>query len=147
MRDLLGRINIPGFDAYSYISSHSSNVSQLPNIGIAASGGGYRALMNGAGALAAFDSRTPGATSSGQLGGLLQSSTYLAGLSGGSWLVGSLYANNFTSIQTIIDNHNRTWDFSNSIFQGPPQGLPVIRTSDYVSNFLLLTARVYSYVN
>jgi len=82
MRDLLGRLNITGFDATSYINAHQNNVSALPNIGIAASGGGYRALMNGAGALAAMDSRTPGATGAGQIGGLLQSATYLAGLSG-----------------------------------------------------------------
>lgn len=47
MRDLLGRINISGFDADAYISDHAQNFSALPNIAIAVSGGGYRALLNG----------------------------------------------------------------------------------------------------
>lgn len=47
MRDLLGRINITGFDAAAYISDHAQNISALPNIAIAVSGGGYRALLNG----------------------------------------------------------------------------------------------------
>ena len=88
MREFLNRLNITNFDASSYIQSHSKNASALPNIGIAASGGGWRALLNGAGAIEAFDSRTPHATEAGHLGGLLQSSTYIAGLSGGCWLVG-----------------------------------------------------------
>lgn len=100
----------------------------LPNIAVAASGGGYRALMNGAGVIEAFDSRTPNSTNAGQLGGLLQSSTYLAGLSGGSWLVGSLYVNNFSSIADIIGadtnttNSGSLWQFGNSIFEGPDTG-------------------------
>ena len=36
-------------------------------------------MLNGAGVLEAFDSRTPKSTSTGQLGGLLQSATYLSG--------------------------------------------------------------------
>ena len=131
MQELLGRLNITGFDASAYINNHGNNISALPNIGIAASGGGYRALMNGAGALAAFDSRTPNSTNTGQLGGLLQSATYLSGLSGGSWLVGSIYTNNFTSVQSIIDSHSQIWDFSNSILKGPSQGLPLLSTVEY----------------
>lgn len=47
MRELLGRLNITGFDAAGYISDHAQNSSALPNVAIAVSGGGYRALMNG----------------------------------------------------------------------------------------------------
>ena len=47
MREFLGRMNISGFDAGAYISNNAKNVSALPNIAIAVSGGGYRALMNG----------------------------------------------------------------------------------------------------
>ncbi|KAH0299636.1 hypothetical protein KCU71_g12322, partial [Aureobasidium melanogenum] len=57
MRDLLGRMNITGLDTNSYIDSAANNVSALPNIAIAGSGGGYRAMMNYAGAVAAFDNR------------------------------------------------------------------------------------------
>lgn len=96
----------------------------LPNIGIAVSGGGWRALMNGAGVIAAYDSRTPGSTGVGQLGGILQSATYFTGLSGGGWLVSSLYGNDFPTVQSIVDNHDTTsiWQFQNSIFEGPDMG-------------------------
>ena len=120
MRDLLGRVNITGFNANQYIDEHQSNVSNLPNIGVAVSGGGYRAMLNGAGVIEAFDSRTPNSTSTGQLGGLLQSATYLSALSGGSWLVGSLYTNNFTSIDSILSQDTSDsgsgdlWQFGNS---------------------------------
>ncbi|TKA79275.1 Lysophospholipase 1 [Cryomyces minteri] len=139
MRNLLTRVNITGFDAGAYLDTHSSNASNLPNIGIAASGGGYRALMNGAGNIAAFDSRTANSTGAGHLGGLLQSATYLAGLSGGGWLVGSLYVNNFTSVQQIIDTTPDTsgslWQFGNSIFEGPATGkIQILSSAQYYSN-------------
>ena len=94
MRDLLGRLNITGFDASAYITNNAQNTSALPNIAIAFSGGGYRAMLNGAGALQAFDGREAEGTVPGHLGGLLQASTYVAGLSGGSWLVGSIFVRN-----------------------------------------------------
>ncbi|RCI10829.1 hypothetical protein L249_5243 [Ophiocordyceps polyrhachis-furcata BCC 54312] len=101
IRRLLRRIDIPGFDSDGYLRRHRS----LPTIGIAVSGGGYRAMLVGAGALNAWDGRAQGSTRRGGLGGLLQSTTYLSGLSGGGWLVGSLYANNFTSVEQLVD----TW--------------------------------------
>ncbi|OJD13164.1 hypothetical protein AJ78_06348 [Emergomyces pasteurianus Ep9510] len=121
MLGLFSRITIPGFDGRSYIEQHASDISSLPNVGIAVSGGGYRALMNGGGALQAFDIRTEGSTRNGHLGGLLQSATYLSGLSGGGWLVGSLYVNNFTSVSDLqAGKEGVTWEFVNSILSGPP---------------------------
>ena len=98
-------------------SGDSSSESLVPKIGIAASGGGYRAMLSGAGMLAAMDNRTTGADEHG-LGGLLQSATYLAGLSGGNWLTGTLAWNNWTSVQDIIDNmykNNSIWDITNGL--------------------------------
>jgi lysophospholipase len=122
LRDFLARSNITGFNVGNYFDAHASDQSNLPNIGIAVSGGGYRALMVGAGALAAFDSRTSGSTASGHLGGLLQSATYLTGLSGGSWLVGSMYGQNFASIQDLLSlpstGARSLWQFDDSIFKG-----------------------------
>ncbi|CCH59338.1 hypothetical protein TBLA_0B05030 [Henningerozyma blattae CBS 6284] len=95
--------------------SNNSLSSLSPKIGIAASGGGYRAMLAGAGMIAAMDNRTEGANEHG-LGGLLQSSTYLAGLSGGNWLVGTLAWNNWTSVQDIINNMtapDSIWDITN----------------------------------
>ncbi|KAI4731324.1 hypothetical protein E4T49_00844 [Aureobasidium sp. EXF-10728] len=141
MRNLLGRMNITGLDTNSYIDSAANNVSALPNIAIAGSGGGYRALMNYAGAVAAFDNRTSNSTGAGQLGGLLQSSTYLAGLSGGSWLVGSLFMNNFSSVENILtqdtadSNSGGTWQFGNSILEGPASShLQILSTADYLKD-------------
>jgi lysophospholipase len=114
MRDLLTRLAISDFDSNAWLDQHAKNASALPNIGIAASGGGYRAMLNGAGALAAFDSRTINSTNKGHIGGLLQSATYFAGLSGGSWLLGSIYINNFTSVQAIM---NTNTDQSGSLWQ------------------------------
>lgn len=134
MRDFLNRVNISGLDINTYIQGDDPNA--LPNIGIAISGGGYRAMMNGAGAIAAFDSRTPNSNGTRQLGGLLQSATYLAGLSGGNWLVGSLYVNNFTSVQSILDTtpdaSGSLWQFGNSVFEGPATGgLQVLDSVEY----------------
>ncbi|KAE8349599.1 lysophospholipase catalytic domain-containing protein [Aspergillus coremiiformis] len=118
MKDLLGRLNLSSFDAAAYIDRHQNNASNIPNVAIAVSGGGYRALTNGAGALKAFDSRTVNSTARGQLGGLLQSATYVAGLSGGGWLLGSVYINNFTTIGAL-QTSDQLWQFKNSILQGP----------------------------
>ncbi|RDA83223.1 hypothetical protein CP532_5785 [Ophiocordyceps camponoti-leonardi (nom. inval.)] len=105
--DLLRRIDIPGFDVDSYLLGDRS-LNSLPTIGIAISGGGYRAMLTGAGALNAWDSRAQGTTGKGGLGGLLQSATYLSGLSGGGWLVGSIYANNFIPVEQAIQSSD-TW--------------------------------------
>lgn len=138
MRELLGRLNIAGFDAASYISNNANNASALPNIAIAASGGGYRACMNGGGALQAFDGRENGSTAVGHLGGLLQSATYLSGLSGGGWLVGSIFVNNFTTISGLLNNDNEissVWEFGNSIFKGPDTSkIQIFSTAQYFDN-------------
>ena len=143
MRDLLGRLNINGLDTDQYITRLQNNISSLPNIGIAISGGGYRAMLTGAGVLEAFDNRTPNSSSAGQLGGLLKAETYLAGLSGGSWLVGSLYSNNFTSVNEIIsqdnadDNSGNVWQLGNSIFQGPDTGgIQLLDSAGYYATIL-----------
>ncbi|RAH65136.1 uncharacterized protein BO66DRAFT_395621 [Aspergillus aculeatinus CBS 121060] len=142
MKDFFGHINMSGFDAVSYITSHASNVSNLPNIGIAVSGGGYRALTNGAGAIKAFDSRTEGSTRSGQLGGLLQSATYLSGLSGGGWLLGSIYINNFTTISNLQTyKEGEVWQFQNSIIKGPKtKGLQIWDTAKYYEELVKVVA-------
>ncbi|GKT64816.1 lysophospholipase [Colletotrichum tofieldiae] len=134
MRDFLTRVNIPNFDAGAYIDRVRSSSSQLPNVAIAVSGGGYRALMNGAGFLAAADSRTPNSTSAGGIGGLLQSATYLAGLSGGGWLVGSIFTNNFSSVVDLQHGSqgSAVWKFDRSIFSGPREsGLSILNTAEY----------------
>ncbi|KAJ1327756.1 lysophospholipase [Microdochium nivale] len=139
MIDLLRRSNIPGFDAADFITKHASNFSALPNIGIAMSGGGYRALMNGAGFIAAADNREAGSTGAGQIGGLLQSATYLSALSGGGWLVGSIFANNYTTVTRLRDGSqgSAVWNFSNTILGGPKEsGSSLVATANYWSDIV-----------
>lgn len=85
-----------------YVTSilSSTNVSVLPRLGIAASGGGYRATIVGAGELNALDGRNATSAEVGT-GGLLQAADYLAGLSGGSWLVTSMSQAGFTTIREL----------------------------------------------
>ncbi len=119
---VLERANIAGLDVRDYLTGVVDSGGTVPRMGIAVSGGGYRALMNGAGALAAFDNRTTGSVGSGQLGGILQASTYVTGLSGGSWVVGSLYTLNFTTVESIVEATSgflsELWQFNESIFEG-----------------------------
>ncbi|KAF4995643.1 hypothetical protein FDECE_12738 [Fusarium decemcellulare] len=120
IRTLLKRLSIPDFDSDEYLKDVETDAAALPNIGIAISGGGYRAMLCGAGALAAWDIRSDGSDKDGNLGGLLQSATYLSGLSGGGWLVGSLMMNNFTSVQESV-NYPGIWQLEYSILEGPKQ--------------------------
>ncbi|KAI0505821.1 lysophospholipase [Xylaria bambusicola] len=134
MKSFFKLANIPDFDAVNYVQSNSNNFSVVPNVGIAVSGGGYRALLNGAGFIAAADARTPGSTDAGGIGNLLQASTYLAGLSGGGWLVGSIFANNFSTIPDLRDGEDGSslWKFGNNIIQGPEDsGLSILNTAEY----------------
>ncbi|KAK4058742.1 hypothetical protein OIO90_000186 [Microbotryomycetes sp. JL221] len=78
-----------------------SGDSTLPTIGIALSGGGNRAALFGAGALSAFDGRNSTSATRG-LGGLLQSSTYVTGLSGGSWLLTSFVLNDMPQVYPMV---------------------------------------------
>lgn len=118
----LGNSNLSDFDASSFLGSDTIR------IGLAYSGGGYRAMLSGAGQLAALDNRITNTTGSGQLGGLLQASTYLAGLSGGNWLVGSLAVNNFSSVQDMQSNTS-LWSLKNSLLS--PGGVDIIKTFGY----------------
>ena len=57
------------------------------------------------------------------MGDLLQSATYLSGLSGGGWLLGSLYLNNFTSVSSLqTDNLRTPWESLNFMLEGPDDG-------------------------
>jgi hypothetical protein len=74
---------------------------RLPVVGMALSGGGYRAMISGAGM--AFQ---PNETA-GSVGDLLGLSSYVSGLSGGSWAVSSFYANNGIPPTELANNVSR----------------------------------------
>lgn len=117
---------IPDFDAKKFINDNKDthNIS----IGLAFSGGGYRAMLCGAGELLALDDRYKDSKLRG-LGGLLQSSTYLAGLSGGGWLLGTLVLNNWISVADILEPDSGIWDLEDLIFN--PNGLNLVRNIRY----------------
>lgn len=83
------------------------NISQFdqdayPVVGMAISGGGFRASLFGAGVLNAFDARNDTSKSFGT-GGLYNVLTYLAGASGGSWVIASqLYNPNSKSFFNLV---------------------------------------------
>ncbi|PLW09989.1 hypothetical protein PCASD_24648 [Puccinia coronata f. sp. avenae] len=70
-----------------------------PILGIAHSGGGERATLYAAGVLQALDART----TSSPLRGIYQLATYATGLSGGSWLVIAMAANNYPTIPDLFN--------------------------------------------
>ncbi|KAF8314068.1 hypothetical protein DL93DRAFT_2080560 [Clavulina sp. PMI_390] len=101
-----------GFDVKGFMA----NTSNLPNIAIATSGGGYRAMLHGAGMFNAFDSRNASSVAQGT-GGVLQLATYMAGLSGGSWWTGTLAVNDFPPINDLVN----FWNLEESLID--PSGL------------------------
>lgn len=73
----------------------------MPVIAYANSGGGWRSSFTGIGGLRALDASFPAALQQGT-GGLLQSMTYLAGLSGGSWGPTSFALNGYPPIEDLV---------------------------------------------
>jgi lysophospholipase len=74
---------------------------RYPRVGFAIPGGGLRAAQYGAGVINALDRRN-GSSQAAGTGGLLQVASYLTGLSGGSWITGSLYFNNWPTIPDLV---------------------------------------------
>jgi lysophospholipase len=87
---------------------------ELPAIALTSSGGGFRALLAGAGVIKAFDGRDSNVSTSG----LYQGLTYHSGLSGGSWLLSSIIGNDFATISSLVE----IWkpNFANGLFS--PEG-------------------------
>jgi lysophospholipase len=110
--DFLASANLTSFNPSKFINDNSSDPITL---GLAFSGGGYRAMLAGAGQLAALDNRTDmGDDNIGALGGVLQSATYISALSGGGWMLGSLAMQNFPSVQDLVftDSNDDIWNLT-----------------------------------
>ncbi|OJZ83665.1 hypothetical protein ASPFODRAFT_140016 [Aspergillus luchuensis CBS 106.47] len=97
----LERLNLDDFDTDEYIS-RLNYTNQTPIMGMAISGGGFGSAFTGAGLIRALDDRLPAANEQ-RTGGLLQSMTYLSGLSGGSWTAVSFPSYNFPTADEIVD--------------------------------------------
>ncbi|KAK4941683.1 hypothetical protein LTR10_018422 [Elasticomyces elasticus] len=74
---------------------------KAPVLALTSSGGGYRAMLAGAGIIKGFDSREANKTG---VSGIYQALTYHAGLSGGSWLLSSIIGNNCPTISSLQEN-------------------------------------------
>lgn len=81
------------------LGSSNRNSSSMPTLALSVSGGGWRALLTGAGAMRAMDARETDAPAS--TAGLLQALTYHIGVSGGAWLVGSWAGANFPTVTEL----------------------------------------------
>jgi lysophospholipase len=103
------------FNTTAYILNITANASFVPTTAFSISGGGYDSCLNGLGAYQAMDARYPPAMSA-RTGGLAQCLTYLIGLSGGSFAVTTLAANNYP---TVADLAESVWDPTTNIFVGP----------------------------
>jgi len=100
-KDYLKNVQATNVTLPDYAVAILNGTGTLPQVGIALSGGGYRASVFGAGVLNSFDGRNDTSVSKGT-GGLLQATTYISGLSGGSWLLTSFAQANFPTIQTLL---------------------------------------------
>lgn len=89
----------------------------LPKLGIATSGGGYRAAIFGTGIMNALDGRNQTSVKAGT-GGVLQTATYLSGLSGGAWLVSSLAQANFPMLPELIFGPSPAPTRNSNVFGG-----------------------------
>ncbi|KIY70399.1 hypothetical protein CYLTODRAFT_347742 [Cylindrobasidium torrendii FP15055 ss-10] len=103
-----------------------------PRVGVAVSGGSYRASLYGAGVVNALDGRNSSSKAAGT-GGLLQVSSYLTGLSGGSWLVSSLYSHDFPQTNELVfgggDSGSSGWILDFDLFL--PGGLSPDDNKDF----------------
>ncbi|CCG83732.1 protein of unknown function [Taphrina deformans PYCC 5710] len=122
LRTFLNSANITGLN----VSSLFANQTTIPRAAFAASGGGLRAMTVGGSIFNALDSRSQ----VGTLGGILQGCQYMAGLSGGSWLIGSSAVNNFATIPQLVASH---WDIDN-VFSAPQGG--IINTVEYYTDIV-----------
>ncbi|THY80985.1 lysophospholipase [Aureobasidium pullulans] len=74
--------------------------TDLPTVGLVLSGGGYRALLSGAGLIQGLDSRDSSLSTSG----LYQAMTYETSLSGGAWFSTSWTGLNWPTVSYLRDN-------------------------------------------
>ncbi|KAH7379970.1 lysophospholipase [Cadophora sp. MPI-SDFR-AT-0126] len=102
----------------------------MPTIALTSSGGGFRATLSGAGTVQALDGRDTSVSTSG----LYQAITYHSGLSGGSWLLSSIIANNYATITSLFNSSWKT-ALANGLFNPLGSQTTVYNT---INNDLLL---------
>ncbi|KAI5964297.1 SPO1 [Candida pseudojiufengensis] len=108
LKSLFYKNKIPNFDVEKFWINKTKPIK----LAIALSGGGYRSMLTGAGILSSFDERE--LTKCNKLRGILQSTSYFAGISGGAWLVMSQFINDWKPITTMLGE----WDLKQSLLKG-----------------------------
>ncbi|KAK6202791.1 acyl transferase/acyl hydrolase/lysophospholipase [Scheffersomyces amazonensis] len=126
IQQLLFKHKIPGFDYEKFLY----NKVKHTRIALAFSGGGFRSMLLGAGVLQAYDIRSP--NSSNNLGGLLQATSYIGGISGGSWLVMSNFIGDFQPIFQVKDD-SKSWGMNKQLLEG----IPSFNPSTFQENIVL----------
>ncbi|CAK9441759.1 uncharacterized protein LODBEIA_P56270 [Lodderomyces beijingensis] len=120
LKSILYKNKIPQFDVEQFWSRYKQRKST--KIALAFSGGGYRSMLAGAGVLMALDDRE--LDKQAFVNGILQSSSYIAGISGGSWLVMSQFINDFPRVSAMINGSFGAsgcgWDVAESLLEGMP---------------------------
>lgn len=111
LKDFVSRQNLEGIDVEDLFWFDDDGNKNGVNIGIAIPGGGFRSLIMGGGAIQSMDDREE---KKGSLSGLLQGASHITGVSGGAWLVGSMYLNDFPTISQLRNNKN-IWKFNNDL--------------------------------
>ncbi|KAA1068723.1 Lysophospholipase 1 [Puccinia graminis f. sp. tritici] len=107
---------------YQHTSLLARNQQNWPILGIAHSGGGLRASLYAAGVFQALDTRSR----SSPVRGVYPLATYVTGLSGGSWLVASLAANNYPTASEMVSG----WQLENDLVL--PGGLNPLRNAQFL---------------
>lgn len=134
LKVFLNSVNLTDLDTDSFIDDIISNSSaRIPRIALSFSGGGYRALLCAAGQISGLDNRTVGTSDHGLP--ILDSVSYISGLSGGSWFLSSLVFNNWTSVQEIIDQNGQDdaiWNFEHKMID--PYGINIVKDAEYWDN-------------
>lgn len=90
-----------GQGGWSSRGGYGKHGGKAPVVALTSSGGGYRAMLAGAGVIKAFDGREENKTA---VSGVYQALTYEAGLSGGSWLLSSIAGNGYPTISSLQTN-------------------------------------------
>ncbi|EFP84852.2 uncharacterized protein PGTG_10323 [Puccinia graminis f. sp. tritici CRL 75-36-700-3] len=107
---------------YQSTSLLAQNQQDWPVLGIAHSGGGLRASLYAAGVFQAFDTRS----TSSPVRGVCPLASYVTGLSGGSWLVASLAANNYPTASEMVSG----WQLEKDL--ALPGGLNPLRNAQFL---------------
>ncbi len=110
-------------------SSEFNTTGELPTLGLSISGGGYRALLTGAGVIQGLDENDSDVSTSG----LYQALTYVSALSGGSWLLSSLADHNYPTVSSLLSSQWST-AFSNGLLD-PTGILVVIAYAEILNDF------------